>query len=72
MINSDAPRERQEGEISIDTYLHRVGRTGRYSDKGVALTIVPTDKDKKKLVASVEAVHKVSIKDTISVKNLHE
>lgn len=50
VINIDIPRDRPrkatkhgekvEGEISIDTYLHRVGRTGRHSDRGVALTIV--------------------------------
>ena len=25
--------------IDVDMYLHRVGRTGRHNDKGVALTI---------------------------------
>jgi superfamily II DNA/RNA helicase len=59
VINCDAPREKgdkgkgEDGVISIDTYLHRVGRTGRYSDKGIALTIVPGEKDKKYLVESV-------------------
>jgi superfamily II DNA/RNA helicase len=54
VINCDAPREKaskgEDGVISIDTYLHRVGRTGRYSDKGIALTIVPAEKDKKYLI----------------------
>jgi len=42
VINVDAPREgrRENSVISIDTYLHRVGRTGRHSDRGVALTLV--------------------------------
>ena len=50
VINIDAPREQKKfSAISIDTYLHRVGRTGRYSDRGVALTLVD-EKDEKSLV----------------------
>lgn len=70
VINMDVPREkgnksktgeRSDGDISIDTYLHRVGRTGRHSDRGVALTVTGIEKDKKKLIDSVLSVHKVQI-----------
>ena len=27
-------------DLSSTTYIHRVGRTGRYSDSGIALTFV--------------------------------
>ena len=72
VINFDVAKDRQAGEISIDTYLHRVGRTGRYSDRGVALTVVANPADKKKLVDSVGRVHKVDIKDVESVESLHK
>ena len=43
VINLDMPyyfeNNRKIG-IDIETYLHRVGRTGRYGDKGIALNIV--------------------------------
>jgi ATP-dependent RNA helicase UAP56/SUB2 len=32
---------------STDTYLHRVGRAGRYNTKGTAITFVNTEEDKK-------------------------
>lgn len=71
--NRGKPADRNtEGEISIDTYLHRVGRTGRHSDRGVALTITSSEKDKKKLVDSVLSVHKVTIKDIDTVAKLHD
>lgn len=32
---------------SSDTYLHRVGRAGRYNTKGISITFVTTNEDKK-------------------------
>lgn len=32
-------------EIDLETYLHRVGRTGRFGDKGVAINFVEEPKD---------------------------
>ena len=43
VINLDMPYFYDNGKktgIDIETYLHRVGRTGRYGDKGIALNIV--------------------------------
>ena len=40
VINVGAPkRNDKEDDIDVDIYLHRVGRTGRHNDKGVALTL---------------------------------
>lgn len=40
VINVGAPKKSdKENDIDVDIYLHRVGRTGRYNDKGIALTI---------------------------------
>ena len=38
VINYSAAKNGQE--YSPSTYIHRVGRTGRYSDEGIALTFV--------------------------------
>lgn len=39
VINIDCPRKAQGRELDHTTYLHRVARTGRYNDIGVAVTI---------------------------------
>lgn len=39
VINYSEPKKNKD-EISSITYIHRVGRTGRYSDEGIALTFV--------------------------------
>lgn len=40
VINIGAPKiSSKDDDIDVDIYLHRVGRTGRHNDKGVALTI---------------------------------
>lgn len=40
VINFDAPE-------NSDDYLHRVGRAGRFNTKGIAITFVTTEEDKK-------------------------
>lgn len=42
VFNFDMPKE-------SDSYLHRVGRAGRFGTKGLAITFVETDEDKKVL-----------------------
>lgn len=40
VINVMVPkRTERDLDIDVDIYLHRVGRTGRHNDTGVALTI---------------------------------
>ncbi len=36
---------------AADTYLHRVGRAGRFGTKGVAISFVSTDRDEQVLKA---------------------
>jgi ATP-dependent RNA helicase UAP56/SUB2 len=42
VFNYDMPKE-------SDSYLHRVGRAGRFGTKGLAITFVETEEDKKVL-----------------------
>ena len=42
VINYDMPE-------SSDTYLHRVGRAGRFGTKGLTITFVSSDEDEKTL-----------------------
>merc|ERR1711865_217951 len=53
VINYDMP------EVS-DTYLHRVGRAGRFGTKGLAITFVSNDEDAK-TVEDVQSRFEVSI-----------
>jgi superfamily II DNA/RNA helicase len=41
VINYNEPKNRDE--LSPTAYIHRVGRTGRYSDEGIALTFVASN-----------------------------
>ena len=44
VINVAPPKKSdRDNEIDVDLYLHRVGRTGRYNDKGLALTLGTSD-----------------------------
>lgn len=45
VINYDMPEAHDHGN-STDSYLHRVGRAGRFGTKGLAISFVSTDEDK--------------------------
>jgi ATP-dependent RNA helicase DDX19/DBP5 len=52
VINFDVPRERDEQGTNRgdpETYLHRIGRTGRFGERGIAITLYDHDEDKKYL-----------------------
>lgn len=57
VINYDIPRE-------PETYLHRIGRSGRFGRKGVAINFV-TDKDKQSMQA-------ITDKFNVTTENLPE
>lgn len=59
----------------MDTYLHRVGRTGRHNDKGVALTITEPQ-NKVPLIEGMKKVHGLEVKELkdaqVLVKEVYE
>jgi ATP-dependent RNA helicase UAP56/SUB2 len=64
VINYDMSKE-------ADTYLHRVGRSGRFGTKGLAITFVDSDADKE-ILAQVQSRFEVQVKtlpETIDVSS---
>lgn len=51
VINFDVPTSIALGKKQGDpeSYLHRIGRTGRFGSKGLAVTIYDRDEDKQYL-----------------------
>ena len=45
MINYDMPETDERHGNGADTYLHRVGRAGRFGTKGLAITFVSSKED---------------------------
>lgn len=68
VINVGAPAK-NDGTLDVDSYLHRVGRTGRHNDTGIALT-VDNDANIKQLTDLVKKVHKIQIEQMPSEKDL--
>ena len=61
VINYDFPQDdERSGEKAADTYLHRVGRAGRFGTKGLAISFTSSDDDRKAL-ESVQSRFAVSI-----------
>ncbi len=61
VINVGPPKiSEKEGDIDLDIYLHRVGRTGRHNDKGLALTLVTKD-SVDRLVGGIKKIHKIDV-----------
>ncbi len=56
-INVGVPKKTEKDDfVDVDTYFHRIGRTGRHNDKGVALTVVEPHQ-KIPLVKGIKIVH---------------
>lgn len=49
VINYDLPTERTGQRADPETYLHRIGRTGRFGRKGIAINFVYNDPTKRVL-----------------------
>ena len=49
VVNFDVPTLKVKGESHGDyiTYLHRIGRAGRFGAKGIALTLIDSDCEKE-------------------------
>jgi ATP-dependent RNA helicase UAP56/SUB2 len=58
LINQDAPGD-------ADSYLHRVGRAGRFGTKGLAISFVSSDADK-------EVLQKIQDRFTVAIPTLPE
>ena len=50
VVNYDVPVDR-EGNPDFETYLHRIGRTGRFGRKGTAINLIATQRDVEVLAA---------------------
>ena len=43
VVNYDVPTERNGRDPAFETYLHRIGRSGRFGRKGAAFNLVTGD-----------------------------
>ena len=72
IINYDLPLTKDEktGQIvpAMDTYLHRIGRTGRFGDKGIGLTLV--DEKYEKNIKEIEKFYESNIEEIKSIDSL--
>jgi superfamily II DNA/RNA helicase len=61
VINVGPPKtSEKESDIDLDIYLHRVGRTGRHNDKGLALTLIQKE-SVDRLVGGIKKIHKIEV-----------
>uniref|UniRef100_A0A7S0WXR9 RNA helicase n=1 Tax=Chlamydomonas leiostraca TaxID=1034604 RepID=A0A7S0WXR9_9CHLO len=47
VINYDVPVERDQRTPNYETYLHRIGRSGRFGRKGAAFNLIATGEDER-------------------------
>ena len=71
VINFDIPIKKVDDKLVSDpeTYLHRIGRTGRFGTKGIGLSLVSGDRDMKYL-KEIEEYYKSKIEEIKSLEDL--
>jgi len=63
VINVGPPKiSEKDTDIDLDIYLHRVGRTGRHNDRGIALTLVEKHV-LNRLLDGMKKIHKIEINE---------
>jgi len=65
VVNYDVPVDR-EGGPDFETYLHRIGRTGRFGRKGTAISLIG-DQKSIEILAAIEAHFATGGKEMISM-----
>jgi len=73
VINFDLPVKKKDGntEPDFETYLHRIGRTGRFGSKGIGINLCCGERDKK-ILEMIEKYYKTKIEKMKSFDQLIE
>ena len=73
VINLDMPLVygARNDEVDVDMYLHRIGRTGRFADVGVALNLLSRPEEKA-YIEKLEAHYKTKIEELKDMKQLNK
>lgn len=71
VINYDLPTDRTGTIADPETYLHRIGRTGRFGRKGIAINFV-YDQDSKNILNKIEKYYAKTIAKVQDVEELSD
>jgi len=73
MLNEGAVVSKNEAAAACETYLHRIGRTGRFGKHGIAVNLIDTDKAFK-ILKQIESHFETPIKklDTDDLQAIHK
>uniref|UniRef100_A0A7S3EEM7 ATP-dependent RNA helicase n=1 Tax=Rhodosorus marinus TaxID=101924 RepID=A0A7S3EEM7_9RHOD len=71
VINYDMPTDKFDQEPEFDTYMHRIGRTGRFGRKGIAINFV-YNSFSFRILKEIESFYKHTIEEVKDVEDLEE
>lgn len=60
VVNYDLPVDVHTGGPAFDTYLHRIGRSGRFGRKGAAFNFVKTERTSMRAMPDVDVIEEIS------------
>ncbi len=75
IVNFDLPQIRENNGIykpDAPTYLHRIGRTGRFGSHGIGLTLIDSSKNQLPLLKEIEKIYSSKIEEIKSLDELME
>lgn len=71
VINYDLPTDRNGHQADPETYLHRIGRTGRFGRKGIAINFVYNE-ESKRILSDLEKYYSKTITKVDDVEDLQD
>jgi len=75
IVNFDLPQIKENNGIyrpDAPTYLHRIGRTGRFGSHGIGLTLIDSSKNQLPLLKEIEKIYSSKIEEIKSLDELME
>lgn len=71
VINYDLPYDALRHKVDAEVYLHRIGRTGRFGRKGIAINLVYDDVSRR-MISDLEKYYEKKIEQVDDVEALQE
>jgi superfamily II DNA/RNA helicase len=68
VVNFLLPRTYPKMDVDKQTYIHRIGRTGRFGDFGVALNLIERESD----IADIKAISDEYVMEISELKNIKD
>lgn len=72
VINADLPFIHNTQDADLETYLHRIGRTGRFGDSGIALNMIDGQQSERQMQQIIKHYQNEDVREIKEIEELNK